>query len=96
MNNFFNPFYRPISPYHNSYHYKSNFSNNPNVIEEQESIKKLEPRKSSQNSEHPILNILGIKLYSDDILILLLIFFLYKENINDKLLYIALFSLLFY
>ena len=42
-----------------------------------------------------LLEIHGIKLYTDDLLILLLIFFLYKENINDKLLLISLFSLLF-
>ena len=37
----------------------------------------------------------GIKLKGDDLLILLLIYFLYKQNINDNLLLIALFSLLF-
>lgn len=43
----------------------------------------------------PLLEFHGIKLFNDDLLILLLIYFLYKENINDKLLLIALFSLLF-
>lgn len=43
----------------------------------------------------PLLEFAGMKLYSDDILILALIYFLYKENIDDKLLLIALFSLLF-
>ena len=55
-------------------------------------IKVLE-RLSKKNP--PLLEFAGIKLYSDDVLILALIYFLYKENIDDKLLLIALFSLLF-
>ncbi len=43
----------------------------------------------------PIFEFNGIKLYNDDLLILLLIYFLYKEKVNDNLLYIALFALLF-
>lgn len=50
---------------------------------------------SSDKKNSPLLEFAGIKLYSDDILILALIYFLYKENIDDKLLLIALFSLLF-
>ena len=46
--------------------------------------------------EKPLLEFGGIQLYNDDLLILLLIYFLYKEKINDKLLLIALFSLLFW
>lgn len=49
----------------------------------------------SSCSEQPILEFHGIKLYSDDLLILLLLYFLYKEKVNDNLLYIALFALLF-
>ena len=40
------------------------------------------------------LEILGIKLYSDDILLLSLIFFLYKEGVQDEYLFIALIMLL--
>lgn len=47
-------------------------------------------------SEEPILEFHGIKLYSDDLLILLLMYFLYREKVNDNLLYIALFALLFF
>ena len=43
----------------------------------------------------PIFEFNGLKLYSDDLLILALIYFLYKEEIKDTLLFIALFSLLF-
>lgn len=51
--------------------------------------------KRKHLAEKPLFEIHGIQLYNDDILILLLIFFLYKEHVNDMLLLIALFSLLF-
>lgn len=51
--------------------------------------------KCNNITEKPLFEFHGIKLYNDDILILLLVFFLYKEHTNDNLLLIALFSLLF-
>ncbi len=44
--------------------------------------------------EEPIFEILGIKLYLDDIIILGLLFFLYQEGVQDQMLYIALILLL--
>lgn len=44
--------------------------------------------------EEPIFEILGIELYLDDIIILGLLFFLYKEGVQDELLYISLILLL--
>lgn len=44
--------------------------------------------------EEPIFEILGIQLYLDDIMILGLLFFLYQENVQDEMLYIALILLL--
>ena len=52
-------------------------------------------RYSLNNEDSPIFEILGIKLYSDDIIILCLLFFLYKEKVHDEILYIILFLLLF-
>lgn len=40
------------------------------------------------------INIFGFKLYFDDLLILALLFFLYKEEIKDESLYVALILLL--
>lgn len=48
----------------------------------------------SSNLEEPILEILGIQLYLDDIIILSLLFFLYTEGVQDELLFIALILLL--
>lgn len=44
--------------------------------------------------EEPIFEIFGIQLYLDDIIILGLLFFLYQENVQDEILYIALILLL--
>ncbi len=44
--------------------------------------------------EEPVFEILGIQLYLDDIIILGLLFFLYKEGVQDELLFITLILLL--
>lgn len=48
----------------------------------------------SMNSEEPIIEILGISLYLDDIIILGLLFFLYQEDVKDYMLYLVLIMLL--
>lgn len=48
----------------------------------------------SMNNEEPILEILGISLYLDDIIILGLLFFLYQEGVKDYMLFMALIMLL--
>lgn len=48
-----------------------------------------------QKSENPVwLDLFGIKLYFDDVLILSLLFFLYKEEVKDEGLFLALVLLL--
>lgn len=37
--------------------------------------------------ENPIIEILGIKLYLDDLIIISLLFFLYKEDVHDEILF---------
>lgn len=97
MNNFFNPFFGNRFP-KPTYLPPPNFQNesftnsqNSNIDSNRDS----NPSLKNDFAENPIFEILGIKLFSDDLLILVLIFFLYKENINDTLLLLALFSLLF-
>ena len=48
----------------------------------------------SVESDEPILEILGIKLYLDDIIILCLLFFLYNEGVKDDMLFLSLILLL--
>ncbi len=51
--------------------------------------------RSYSSSDQAIFEIFGIKLYLDDLIILGLLFFLYQQEVNDELLYIILFLLLF-
>lgn len=51
--------------------------------------------RSYSNSEQAIFEIFGIKLYLDDLIIIGLLFFLYQQNVNDEMLYMILFLLLF-
>ena len=46
------------------------------------------------NKEEPLLVFSGFKLYLDDIIILALLFFLYKEDVKDDILFILLILLL--
>ena len=59
---------------------------NQNKDEETKKIRQCEDRQSFE--------ILGIKLYFDDILLICLIFFLYNEGIQDQYLFICLILLL--
>ena len=49
---------------------------------------------SFSDLEKPILEILGLKLYLDDILIISLLYFLYEEDVKDETLFISLLLLL--
>ena len=46
------------------------------------------------DKEEPVLEISGQKLYLDDLIILALLFFLYKEDVKDDILFILLILLL--
>ena len=48
----------------------------------------------SSNLDEPIIEIFGIRLYFDDILILSLLLFLYEEGVKDEMLFICLILLL--
>lgn len=76
-----------------------------NSLAKQEIKKRIPPRYNrvanfnfsnlfSSNLEEPILEIFGIRLYFDDILILGLLLFLYEEGVKDEMLFICLILLL--
>lgn len=50
--------------------------------------------QDDRNDDEKYFEILGLKLYNDDILLLCLLFFLYKEEVKDPYLFIALILLL--
>ncbi len=50
--------------------------------------------KIEEAKDDYFFEVFGLKLYFDDILIICLIFFLYKEEVNDEYLFMALILLL--
>lgn len=100
---FYNPYknkyYNNCTPYppsaqNNYYNKKNNYENNT-LINNNDSIdiKKAELKNLPPNKDF-ILDIFGLKLYFDDILILSLLYFLYEENVKDEGLFLALVLLL--
>lgn len=101
------PYNHPYYRYYNRYNY--NIKDTTNNIQTKNEEKKdsitnskeisntINSRNSSNssNSEQAIFEIFGIKLYLDDLIILGVLFFLYQQNVNDEMLYIILFLLLF-
>ena len=86
-------------PYYRNYYYKrSRYSktaenNNKSVETDNENSSSTRNSNTTANNE-PYFNILGIDLYSDDILILCILFFLYHEEVKDEMLFISLILLL--
>ena len=60
----------------------------------EETSLKPENKENRQADDLPVFEIFGINLYSDDLLILGLLFFLYSEKIYDEELFIILVLLL--
>lgn len=95
--NFYN-YYRPN--YGTNYAPVSPPSCPPNSLPKTESAVPGETSSPRQDRSKPKqddnvwLDILGIKLYFDDVLILSLLFFLYKEEVKDEGLFLALVLLL--
>ncbi len=101
MNRF--PRYGPPFQYYNPY-YRNNFYPNyvqPNVERKQNTTSNLEKTSSTEHDNRKLkssdtvwLDLFGIKLYFDDVLILSLLYFLYKEDVKDEGLFLALVMLL--
>lgn len=95
FNSPFNNYRRP--GYNNKF--KSNFDNFSNesfpapITKNSNFEKKTDEKKDSShqtNSSSNIFNIFGISLYLDDIILLLIIYFLYTEDTKDELLFCVL------
>lgn len=99
------PYYRN---YYSKYYYssKNNLSNNNNKINEknykenENSTTSNNTSSTNQNSRFnlntndPFINIFGLDLYSDDILIICILLSLYLEGVKDQMLFISLILLL--
>ena len=96
------PFFPPYSPMHyrhsfsktSSSHNTNHFTNNSFSDIPSKNDSTVSQDYSSTTSHSQYFEIFGIRLYFDDILILCLLFFLYQEDVNDQLLFIALLLLL--
>lgn len=90
------PFFR--FPYRNYYHqYYPNYTKIMPVENKEEPSPENDKKNNEDihdNLEEPIFEIMGIRLYLDDLIILGLLFFLYKENVQDELLFLSLILLL--
>lgn len=82
----------------NEYNEKNNENNRSNNNEKTSRYNSFGPIKFQNpfemNFEEPVLDILGIRLYLDDLIILGLLFLLYKEGVKDELLFLSLILLL--
>ena len=89
------PFYRSYRPYP-SYSYPQSASMHAQNICESKTQKKSKEDTLKQDVEEngQFFDILGIRLYFDDILLICLIFFLYQEGVKDQSLFISLILLL--
>ena len=83
------PGYGPPFQFYKPYNYRPPTPNPVVPIE-----KVPEPPKPLKSPNPVWLDLFGIKLYFDDVLILSLLFFLYKENVKDEGLFFALVLLL--
>lgn len=60
----------------------------------QNSINLKTKNKSNKNNEDYLFDLFGLKIYSDDVLLVSLIYFLYSEGVKDDGLFIVLILLL--
>ena len=103
------PFYNyPYNYSYYKYYNKNNTNNNLNTTKPQ---KEPEEKKDSitdskrisnttfsktfSDTDQVVFKIFDIKFYLDDLIIIGLLFFLYQQEVNDEMLYMILFLLLF-
>lgn len=97
----------PTSPINNSNYYAKNNTPKDSLSEfnmpywthtapdENKNCKDFEPQKKSNKNNYDFLfDLFGLKIYSDDVLLVSLIYFLYSEGVKDDGLFIVLILLL--
>ena len=86
----------------NNYHYSKKVNFDKKFINKDFNNYNFYDTKNSYNSndsndfdkQEELFDFFGIKLHSDDLLIIFLLFFLYQEDVKDTYLYVALILLL--
>ena len=88
------------SPYRKNNHYNNYTPHTPHtppitpVMNPKEICPPPQAPKPTKSADPVWFDLFGIKLYFDDVLILSLLFFLYKEEVKDEGLFLALLLLL--
>lgn len=90
---YYNNYYRPCC-YSNFSHSANNQKNSTTTCSEVNNKPCSNKSKTQNVNETVWLDLFGITLYFDDVLILSLLFFLYKEDVKDESLFISLLLLL--
>ena len=108
-NYYYNPYYSNYNNTNTNSTDKDDSNINLEILEPIEESRSQKKKSSKYNSfgpirfanpfiendlNEPIVEILGIQLYLDDIIILGLLFFLYKEDVHDEILFFTLVLLL--
>lgn len=99
------PYYRRYPNYYNksnSSYYRKNCNsyneekkeNSCQINDKCNNINISQKKENSEDETSEFIEIFGIKLFFDDILLICLIFFLYSEGIKDQYLFISLILLL--
>ena len=88
------PGYGPPFQYYRPYYYRPRTPVHQTVPQPEEITPPPPPPKPVKQKDPVWLDLFGIKLYFDDVLILSLLFFLYKEEVKDEGLFLALVLLL--
>ena len=82
----------PNFNYYRRFNINPSFSKNDNL--KSNNADDSPSKKSSSKEEKHYLELLGLNLYFDDILLIYLIFFLYQEGVKDEELFVSLILLL--
>ena len=66
-----------------------------NTVNENKNLRSTSPKnKSNKNTGDYLFDLFGLKIYSDDVLLVSLIYFLYSEDVKDDGLFLVLVLLL--
>ncbi len=88
------PYFNPRPQYKNT-NYTNEYNFTSSKAKQKEDVtENINTSETPSNLSSPILNIFGKALYYDDILLICIIFFLYKEEVKDESLFVALILLL--
>lgn len=82
-------------PYYRNYYNNPYYANKNSTTNDDDTSSTINENSRGVHDEgEPFINILGINLYSDDILILCILLSLYLEGVKDEMLFISLILLL--